>query len=323
MFSECRRRLPVDWMELRIDTITEGCDLAANILYDAGAAGVVIEDPEDARALLRQRESWDYIEPGALNTEGDVVIVKGYLPVNNSLGDLVKMVRERLSALAASRPDLGPLELATGTVNDQDWAECWKKYYKPLRIGRNIVIKPSWEDYRPKEGDIVVAIDPGMAFGTGTHESTALCIELLEKYISKGSRVIDVGCGSGILSVVAAKLGAGVVEAYDLQVEAVDITRENARRNGVDRVVKAQRANLLDAAKDRVDIIVSNIVADVIIKMSPQAARHLKPGGIFIASGIIRERRREVYTSLEYYGMTVVEEKRRGEWVALAAMLKG
>lgn len=313
----------MDWMELKINTTAEGCDLVANILYDAGAAGVVIEDPEDARALLRQKESWDYIEPGALNTEGDIVTVKGYLPINDSLGDLVKMVRERLTDLAFCEPGFGPLELATGTVNDRDWAECWKKYYKPLRIGRNIVIKPSWEDYRPKEGDIVAAIDPGMAFGTGTHESTALCIELLEKYIFKGCRVIDVGCGSGILSVVAAKLGAGIVEAYDLQAEAVDITRENARQNGVDRVVKAQRANLLDAAKDRVDIIVSNIVADVIIRMSPQAARHLKPGGIFIASGIIRDRRGEVYASLEYYGMAVVEELRRGEWIALAAMLKG
>lgn len=313
----------MEWMELKIDTTAEGCDLAANILYDAGAAGVVIEDPGDARALLRQEEDWDYIDPGAINTEGDIVTVKGYLAVNDSLGDLVKMVRERLSDLAIREPGFGPLELATGTVNDWDWAECWKKYYKPLRIGRNIVIKPSWEHYSPKEGDIVVAIDPGMAFGTGTHESTALCIELLEKYISKGCRVIDVGCGSGILSVVAAKLGAGVVEAYDLQAEAVDITRENAKLNGVDRVVKAQRANLLDAAKDRVDIIVSNIVADVIIRMSPRAARHLKPGGIFIASGIIRDRRREVYTSLEYYGMAVVEELSRNEWIALAAMLKG
>ena len=313
----------MDWMELKIDTTTDGSDLVANILYDAGAAGVVIEDPEDVRALLRQTESWDYIDPGVLNTDGDIVTVKGYLPVNDSLADLVEMVRERLSDLADREPGFGPLELVTGTVNDRDWAECWKKYYKPLKIGRNIVIKPSWEDYCPKEGDIVVAIDPGMAFGTGTHESTAMCIELLEKYTFKGSRVIDVGCGSGILSVVAAKLGAGIVEAYDLQAEAVDITRENARLNGVDRVVRAERANLLDAAKDRADIIVSNIVADVIIKMSLQAARHLKPGGIFIASGIIRDRRGEVYTSLEYYGMSVVEETRRGEWIALAAMLKG
>lgn len=313
----------MEWMELAIETTTEGGDLAADILYDAGAAGVVIEDPEDARALVKQKDDWDYIEPGCLNTEGDAVTVKGYLPVDESLSDRLEMVRERLEALSKGGTGFGPLKLTTGRIEDLEWAECWKKYYKPLRIGRSIVIKPSWEDYVTKEGDIVVAIDPGMAFGTGTHESTALCIELLEKYITKGARVIDVGCGSGILSVVSAKLGAGTVEAFDLQAMAVDITLANARLNGVGSVVKAERADLVSLLQGRADIIVSNIVADVIIRMSPKVTGHLKPGGVFIASGIIRDREREVRDAFNNNGLETVDERRRNEWVALAATVRG
>ena len=313
----------MEWMELAVNTTTEGSDLAASILYDAGAAGVVIEDPEDARALLRQEDSWDYVETGALNTKGDAVTVKGYLPVDQDLRDRLELVRDRLAGLAYDNANYGPLELTTGKVEDRDWAECWKKYYKPVRIGQNIVVKPSWEDYRPKTRDIVVAIDPGMAFGTGTHESTALCIELLEKHVTRGARVIDVGCGSGILSVVSAKLGAVMVEAYDMQKMAVDITRANAKQNGVDRFVKARQADLLDRVRGRADIVVSNIAADAIIRMSPRVTAHIKPEGRFIASGIIRDTKREVCAALEYYGMTVLEEKRRNEWVALVAAVKG
>ncbi|MDD3298152.1 MAG: 50S ribosomal protein L11 methyltransferase [Firmicutes bacterium] len=165
----------MEWMELIIDTTTEGSDLVANVLFEAGAAGVVIEDPEDVRALIRQKGDWDYIEPGALNAEGDVV-VKGYLPVGDGLNRRLDIVKLRLATMPRHYVSLGTLLFSTERVEDEEWAENWKKFYKPLRIGQNIVVKPSWEDYRPGEGDIMVTIDPGMAFGTGTHESTVLCI---------------------------------------------------------------------------------------------------------------------------------------------------
>ncbi|MDD3298838.1 MAG: 50S ribosomal protein L11 methyltransferase, partial [Firmicutes bacterium] len=218
---------------------------------------------------------------------------------------------------------LGTLLFSTERVEDEEWAENWKKFYKPLRIGQNIVVKPSWEDYRPGEGDIMVTIDPGMAFGTGTHESTVLCMELMEKYLKKGDRVLDIGCGSGILAVTAALLGAGAVEAYDLQQLAVDITKKNTRLNGVDQVIKAKQGDLLDRVRGRADIIVSNIVADVIIRMGPLVTGHLKPGAVFIASGIIRDRKEEVCKALLYNGMEIMEERRRNEWIALAARTGG
>ncbi len=313
----------MDWMELVIETTTQGTDLIANILYDAGATGVVIEDPEDARVLMQQKDSWDYIQPGLLNTEGDAVLVKGYLPVDGSLNGRLEMVRENLRALPGGHAHFGSLGLTIGQVRDEEWAENWKKFYKPMRIGQNIIIKPTWEDYEPGKGDIVVVLDPGMAFGTGTHESTALCIELLEKYTGKGFRVIDIGCGSGILAITSAKLGAGSVEAYDLQPMAVDITMENAKLNGMDKTVRADRADLLDKVEGKADLIVSNIVADVIIRMCRPVAQHLKPGGLFIASGIIRDRAEEVNYALKHNGMEIVEFLERNEWRALAARMKG
>jgi ribosomal protein L11 methyltransferase len=313
----------MEWMELTIDTTTEGCDLVANVLYEAGVAGVVIEDPEDARDLMRQKGEWDYIEAGALNTKGDVVVVKGYLPADDSLDRRLDMVKMGLDGMTRGYVSLGTLQFSTDSVEDEEWAESWKKFYKPLRIGQNIVVKPPWEHYQPGERDIIVTIDPGVAFGTGTHESTALCMELMEKNISKGDRVLDIGCGSGILAVTAALLGARTVEAYDNQQLAVDITQKNAGLNGVGHIVKAERGDLLERVKGRADLIVSNIVADVIIRMGPLVAGHLKPGAAFIVSGIIRDRKEEVCKALLYNGMEIMEERRRNEWVALTARTGG
>lgn len=318
-----RKGVPLmDWIEISIDTTTEGCDLVANVFYEVGAAGVVIEDPEEARAIIREKNGWDYIEPGALNIEGNVVVVKGYLPADEALDKRVDTVKKSLARMPRGHVNLGSLILNSHRVDDENWAESWKEFYKPFKIGENIVIKPSWEDYDPRRGDIVVTIDPGMAFGTGTHESTALCIELLEKWVNTGDRVFDIGCGSGILAIIAAKLGAGSVWAYDLQETAVNITRNNAKLNGVDGVVKAYRGDLLDGARNRANIIVSNIVADAIIRMGPSIPEHLTRDGIFIASGIIRDRKEEVRKALLNNGMETRAELICNEWIALTARLK-
>jgi len=313
----------MDWMELVIETTSEGSDLTANILYEAGAAGVVIEDPGDIWEIVQKENDWDYIDPGVLNLRGDKVLVKAYLPADESLGKKLTGVRNKLEEMRKKHTGFGCLKLTTGQVNDDKWAQSWKKHYKPLRIGQNIVIKPSWEDYKPRPKDIVVAIDPGMAFGTGTHESTVLCIELMGKYLAVGCRVIDIGCGSGILALTAAKLGAGWVEAYDIDETAVKAAGENIRLNGMDRIVRVETGSLLDKVQGRAHMIVSNIVADVIIRMCRTVGEFLMPEGVFIASGIIDERVADVKGAFEDSGLEIIERLGRGGWTALAARMKG
>lgn len=310
------------WMELVIETTSEGSDLAADILNSAGAAGVSIEDPAEIRDLIRKGCGWDYIKPGALNARGNITVVKGYMPASKDLEHRIGIINRKLIEMPRDYLNLGSLKFYINEVGTEDWAKSWKKHYKPIRIGQNIIIKPSWERYKPRENDVIVEMDPGMAFGTGTHESTVLCIELLEKYLEKGDRVLDIGCGSGILAVTAAKLGASSVEAYDIQQMAVDITERNAELNDVDNVVKAYKGNLLDKVRGKADVIVSNIVADTIMKMGPILSMHLNPDAIFIASGIITDRKQDVCRGFLINGLTIAEELTRNGWIALVAKAK-
>lgn len=311
------------WIELAIKTTHEEADLAANILYDAGVNGVVIEDPEEIRMLMEQAKGRECIDSALVNDSEDEVIVKGYLPEDEGLHDRLEMVRDSLKELSLRQGDSGRFKLTTGEVEEEDWAEGWKKYYKPLRIGENIVIKPTWEEYSSGERDIVIELDPGMAFGTGTHETTALCIQLLEKYTQPGSRVLDIGCGSGILSIVAAKLGAAQVFAYDIERKPVEIATKNAELNGVEHIVRVEQGDLFERVQGVADIIVANIITDVILKMSRTVKNYLQPGGVFIASGIIRERLEEVEETLLENDMEIVERITLNEWGAMAAKVRG
>ncbi len=312
----------MDWVELVIETTTEGSDLIADILNSNGSTGVAIEDPGEARALIRKKCNWDYIKPGVLNTEGDTAIVRGYMPITRDLKYHINEVKNSLDKLPRNYLNLGPLNFYIKNIKEKNWTENWKKHYKPIKIGQHIIIKPSWEKYKPRAKDVVIQIDPGMAFGTGTHESTALCIEFLERYVRQGDRVFDIGCGSGILALVAAKLGASSVEAYDLQQMAVYITKRNAKLNNADTIIRVNQGSLLDKVRGRADVIVANIVADAIIKMSPTIAMHLNPGAIFIASGIITDRKQEVYEGLSDGGLVITEELVRNQWLALVAKVK-
>lgn len=313
----------MDWIEIQIETIHEMVDLVADILYDAGVNGVIIEDPADIRLVIERQDETELIDPALVNNCPDKVTVKGYLSADENLHDRLEMVRERLEELAMKCECCGSLKLTTGEVSEEDWAESWKKYYKPIKIGKNIVIKPSWEDYNARGGDVVIEIDPGMAFGTGTHETTALCIQLLEKYSMSGIRVIDIGSGSGILSIVSAKLGVTQVEAYDIHNNVVEIAKKNVRLNGMEHIVRVQKGDLFEKVEGKADLIVANIIADVIIKMSQTVKEHLNPGGIFISSGIIKDRSDEVKEALKENDMKIIEELVLNEWVALVAKMKG
>lgn len=193
----------------------------------------------------------------------------------------------------------------------------WKKYFKPFKIGNNIIIKPSWEEYEEQTEDIIIDIDPGMAFGTGTHETTSLCIEALEEHVKKGDTVFDIGCGSGILSIVGAKLGATNLVAIDLDPACVRISKENIENNDLSDKVDVRHGDLLEVLEGKADVIVANIIAEAILSISSTVKDYLKDGGIFISSGIILDKRDSVLKSLKDNGFKIEEIKTQGEWVCI------
>ncbi|ADL07673.1 50S ribosomal protein L11 methyltransferase [Thermosediminibacter oceani] len=304
------------WIEIKVKTSTEAIEAVANILYEAGAAGVVIEDPKDL--LNRDKDAWEYVEiPEDIDFEQ--AMVTGYLPESEGLNDILRVIERRIAELPRFGLDVGSGKVEVSSVDESDWANAWKAYYKTIHIGKRLVIRPSWIHYEPEKGEVVVELDPGMAFGTGTHETTAMCLELLEKYIEGGETVIDVGCGSGILSIAAAKLGAGKVLAIDKDEVAVKVARENIKRNDTTQAVEVIKGEGLDCVDAKADIIVANIIADVIIDLAGVAASKLKQEGLFISSGIIKSRKESVCQALDRAGLVVIEEAEKGDWVALVS----
>jgi ribosomal protein L11 methyltransferase len=311
----------VKWSEISIHTTQEAIEPVANILHESGASGVVIEDPEVLQRDFSKEDQFGelyQLNPEDYPTEG--VIIKGYLPVNSFLGETVDEVKEELNNLLLHNINLGLGTVTLAEVFEEDWAHAWKKYYKPVRISEKITISPSWEDYHPEsETELVIELDPGMAFGTGTHPTTVLCIQALEDILTQGDQVIDVGCGSGVLSIASAKLGAEHVLALDLDDVAVKVTRENCKINHVANIVTVKQNNLLDHIENQVDLIVANILAEVIIRFVKEAYQRLKPGGTFITSGIIAHKKNEVKEALLSQSFTIVETLFMEDWVAFLA----
>jgi ribosomal protein L11 methyltransferase len=204
-------------------------------------------------------------------------------------------------------------------VDEEDWQNEWKKYYKPLKIGKSIVIKPSWETYENKGQEIVVEIDPGMAFGTGTHESTKMCIEFLEKHIKNGNKLLDIGCGSGILSIIGAKLGCSKVLGIDIDNLAVKTSLENFRLNNVQIIANSQNVTIDELKEEKYDVVTANIVADVIIYISGKIDKFINPNGLFIVSGVIKDRKEDVISAMTENGFEIVETSNMGEWVAIVS----
>lgn len=305
------------WSEISIQTSHEATEAVANIFHDLGASGVVIEDPELINTY-RRSGSWDYCDiPEELETE--VVTIKAYLPVDEFLDDKLRVFEERFNSLKEHDLDKGRGCIHCQEVQEEDWASSWKEFFHPVRVSEHIVIKPSWEDYLPAEDDIIIELDPGMAFGTGTHHTTSMCIRALEDVIKPGYTVFDVGTGSGILSVAAAKLGAALVHAIDLDSVAVRVATENVTFNKVVDTVTITQGDLLTGVTGKADVIVANIIADIIIKMLPDVRSRLTNTGVFITSGIISERLSDVTQALlenEFVIDKVIEE---GGWVAIVA----
>ncbi|MGM9987906.1 MAG: 50S ribosomal protein L11 methyltransferase [Bacillaceae bacterium] len=306
------------WSEFSIHTTQEAVEPISNILHESGASGVVIEDILD---FLKERKD-EYGEIYQLNPSDypeEGVIVKAYFPFDNGLLATIEDIKNKINLLSQYDIDLGLNRTLLSEVDDEDWATAWKQYYHPVRISERITVVPTWEEYTPSEGELIIELDPGMAFGTGTHPTTTMCVRALEKYVQPGDTIIDVGTGSGVLSIAAAKLGAKRVEAYDLDMVAVTSATENITLNKVNDVVTVGQNNLLNGIEGPVDIVVGNLLAKIVMLFVDEAARVVKPNGLFITSGIIESQQAEIEEELTKHGFVVEEVLKIEDWVAIIA----
>lgn len=314
----------MEWLEVHVATTTAGADIVAQALIDCGSSGASIEDRADVDAMQKPEGFWDMIDPSVFDRLGEGARVTGFFPGGPSQADSLRVLSARLAALRDMELgfDIGSLDISTGAVDDQDWANNWRKFYKPTHVGERFVVKPSWEEYEQKPGELIIHMDPGTAFGTGTHETTTMCLELAEKYVTPGQSIIDVGCGTAILAIGAVLLGAGSAVAVDIDPMAVDCANENVARNGMEGSITVRQGDLLSGTGERCGLMFANIVASVIAMLAPDVPARLERGGCLICSGIIREREGDVRAALEAQGMECVDVLRKGEWVGMCWRLK-
>ena len=274
---------------------------------------LMIEDYSDIDTNLKTCYG-DLIDENILNANKDIASVSVFIPSDRSYMDDLAYIRQRCGELNLHA------EVELVGVNEEDWANSWKAYYKPIKIGEKIVICPAWERYTPAEGEIVIRMDPGMAFGTGTHETTRLVIRLLEKYTKAGCRMLDVGTGTGILAICASRLGAETCRAYDIDPTAVRVARENIKDSGLQNVTCDQSDLLKQVSLEggAYDLVCANIVADIIIRMTPDVGKYMKEGAVLLASGIIAERCDDVIACFEQHGFKVIELLTDNDWCGLA-----
>lgn len=308
------------WIEVKIITTSQALEPVTGIFYGLDVKGVAIEDPNDILTREQGPLSWDFADLNILEYGGRAAVVKGYFSDEDSIEYLVKYANEKLKDLKEMGIDIGEGRVYAQIVKEEDWANNWKQYYKPTKIGKKIVVKPIWENYEVSGDEIIIEMDPGMAFGTGTHETTRMCIIALEKYVEPHSTVFDIGTGSGILAITAAKLKAQKVIGVDLDPVAVDSAKENITFNAIANIEILQ-GNLMDVVSGKANIIVANIIAEVIMILVEDVKKSLLPNGYFISSGIIKDRRDVVVDKLTTEGFTIVEIIEDGEWVCIVATL--
>ncbi|MEN8907738.1 MAG: 50S ribosomal protein L11 methyltransferase, partial [Clostridiales bacterium] len=280
-----------------------------------GVKGVEIEDPDSIKRDIDKPDSLDYFDDEFVNSIGDEVIVKAYFH-DGSEGIIKKEIKERIENIKKFL-DVGKALIVINEIDDKDWENEWKKYYKRFDITQKIIIQPTWDQEKINENKIVIKLDPGMAFGTGTHETTKMCANLLEKYLKKSDSVLDVGCGSGILSIIATKLGALRVNAFDIDSVAVKVANQNFIQNSVEKKILLKCCILEDISIFKYNIVVANVISDTIIDLGQNFKTYLKDEGLVIVSGIIKDRKKnviDVYNSLGYDYITSTES---GEWVAI------
>ena len=309
--------------EVTIHTTTEGSELIADILWRYTNYGVAISDVKDVIALQNNKVMyWDYIDDSLLGDRRDV-LVKAFVPKDETAKTL-PLIREDFEVLSENCrgiTSLGTLETTLREVEGDDWIEIWKSHFRPLHIGEWIVVCPEWIKYDRKPNEEVVKLDSNMAFGTGEHETTSMCLRLLQRYLTPSSVCIDVGCGSGILGISAIKLGAKYAYLTDIDYVAVESAKHNAEINGVAQSVTVAHSNLLENSDVKGDIILANITAEILCGLAPSIPKNLKEGGTLILSGIIKSRLDMVIKAFTAQKLTLEEKIKDGEWIALSFKL--
>ena len=315
------------YIQIKLHASRQGIEAAMPIFLESGADGVSVDDPADVSDIMDKKHSydWDFIDESLMQHPDREPVMTAWFDDTEDNRQTVQDIKIALMKLKAEEQyqafgpdaDFGRLYVETETVDDEDWKDNWKEFFKPAKVTDRIVVKPTWETYDAKAGELVLEIDPGTAFGTGTHETTSLCMKLLEKY--QADRVIDVGCGSGILSVAAALLGCKYVLGTEIDPLAVETARENVELNGFSGNVKVLEADLLHGVPYKADVVVANLMHDLVIRLAPDAFAHLDAGGIFISSGILVEKRDQVREAVEAAGFEILEIPEDGEWCAIAA----
>lgn len=308
------------YQAVKITTTPEAEDAVVNLFETAGAKGTMVEGAENLSAI-KDDKTINYVDEALLAMPSDEVMITGFFPKDGRFDAALAKLKDGVAALRSFGLDPGRARFDVWEIAEEDWANSWKQYYKPTKIGARVVVKPTWEAYTPAPGETMIEMDPGMAFGTGTHETTRLCVRALEEQIAGGERVYDIGCGSGILSIAAAKLGAGDVIGVDFDPVAVDAAKQNVALNHLSDQIKIDEGDLLDVVprENPADIIVANILAEVVIRLIDSVRLYLKDGGVFIASGIIHEHLQEVIDALKVKQFDNIDVKTMGEWDAVIA----
>ncbi len=312
----------MNWNEISVSTTTLAVEIISNIFIELGSKGVMIEDPSDFHLQGQDPLAWDYMEKEVFDFGHEDVRVIGYFSSEEDINEKISEIEKRLDYVKSLELDTGTLEIFKKEVKQENWENEWKKYFNVQKVSDSIVIKPSWEKYTPKTGEKIIDIDPGMAFGTGTHETTRMCINAIEKYMNKGDSLIDIGCGSGILSIAAVHLGAKKVIAVDLDKLAVKVSKENVDLNGFSNTIDVRYGDLTDVIDEKADVIVANIIADIIAKLSENIADFMKDGGYFISSGIINDKKDFVISKLKENNFDIIEENNDGEWNCIVSKVK-
>ena len=307
----------MNWTEVTVKIAPEAVEMASGVLYATGVGGVSITDSSLLEESERLTSAWDVLDDDVREKyEVDFATLKAYYPPETDIEETLKTIEEGIKSLEGLT-DISGLEISAKEVHEQDWENEWKKYYKPVPVGKRIIIKPQWEEIDDESRDVVIELDPGMAFGTGTHETTRMCLALLEEFVTPESTLLDIGTGSGILSVGAAKLGCGKIVASDIDSVAVKVAKENAELNGVADKIDIRCCDLTTGISGKYSIVVANIIADAVIMLSESAANFMADGGVYITSGIIEHRIDDVKNALTKNGFNIDRVVREGEWAAI------
>ncbi|WMJ22140.1 50S ribosomal protein L11 methyltransferase [Paludicola sp. MB14-C6] len=313
-----------NWTEVTIYTTSEGIDIISGFLTVHGIKGHVIEDAKDFCEFLEGTTThWDYVDDSLMELKEKESNVKFYLSDNLQGIESFNQIKAALEGQRALNEgiDLGRLTIETSNVNEEDWSTAWKKYYHPTKIGKRLVVVPCWEKYTLANNEVQVTLDPGMAFGTGTHETTRLCMQLLEDCVKEDTTMLDIGTGSGILAITALLLGAKQAVGVDIDELSVKVAQENADLNHVGEKIELVCGDLTEKISGTYDVVCANIVADVIIRLSKDVKNFMHQNSILLVSGIIDERCDEVIAALQQANLNIVEKITENGWVAMKCSL--